>query len=463
MPFRLEGPDGVTSTQCPVLITPSNTVRAGHGTVPVAVGAQQTVGRAFRATQKAPLLPLVLAEASGFAMGLAAGVRTGLPRLADRLSTRSDVGTTPLLLDGSDGIGFSLAERVYLAEAALRAMGLVESIAPVVVLLGHAGHVTNNPFAAGYDCGACGGNGGLANARVAAAILNDRRVREGLRERGIDIPERTVVVPGLHETTRDRVSLLPEVPLTAHQRSLLDSVEADLARASASTAAERLTRLPGAPHRGGDARRALDVRAGDWAETRPEWGLAGNAALIVGPRELTRGLHLDGRTFLHSYRPEDDPERAALEVILTAPLVVAQWINSGYAFATLDPERFGAGDKILQNPVGGIGVLTGSHGDLRLGLPLQSVTAGTADPSGLPAHEPVRLSVVVAAAREDVAAIIARQPSVRRLLAGRWVMLFVLEPGSSTAWRWTDDGWAEAVRRSERRRQGTLATTWQQR
>ena len=328
------------------------------------------------------------------------------------------------------------------------------------MLLGHAGHVTNNPFAAGYDCGACGGNGGFVNARVAAAILNDPGVREALRDRGIDVPGDTVVVPGLHETTRDRITLLPEVPLTEHQRSLLDSVEADLARASASTATERFARLPGlGRERGMDrsadgqsgadvrtdhVRRALDARAGDWAETRPEWGLAGNAALIVGPRELTRGLNLDGRTFLHSYRPEADPGSAALEVILTAPLVVAQWINSGYAFATLDPERFGAGDKVVQNPVGGIGVLTGSHGDLRLGLPLQSVSAGTADPSGLPAHEPVRLSVVVSAAREDVAAIIDRQPSVRRLLAGRWIMLVVLEPGSPTPWRWTDEGWAEA-------------------
>ena len=463
VPFSLVDADGVTTAQCPVLVTPSNSVRSARAPGSSAAAARDTTAAAFRAAQEAPLLPLVLAEASGWGVGLAAAVRTAMPRIADSYASRLDPGPGRLTIDGADGLGFSLAERVYLAEAALRAMGLVDHHAPLIVLLGHAGHVANNPFAAGYDCGACGGNGGLANARVAAAILNDPEVRRGLRDRGIDLPDATVVVPGLHDTTRDRVALLPEVTLTDGQRALLASVERDLDRASAATAAERARRLPGLTrpshdvptHRPVDGapadgrvqehlRRTLDARAGDWAETRPEWGLAGNAALIIGPRELTRGLNLDGRTFLHSYRPEADPGSAALEVILTAPLVVAQWINSGYTFATLDPERFGAGDKILQNPVGGIGVLTGSHGDLRVGLPLQSVSAGTADPAGLPAHEPLRLSVVVAASRHDVSEIIDRQPSVRRLLSGRWIKLFVLESGSSTVWQWTDDGWTEA-------------------
>ena len=440
VPFSLVDADGVSATQCPVLISPGNTVQATRAAGGSGAGAASR--GAFQAAQQAPLLPLVLAEASGWAMGLSAAVRTSLPRVADRLGTGRQSPPDTLTVDGGPGVGFTIAERVYLAEAALRAMGLVERFAPVVVLLGHGGHVTNNPFAAGYDCGACGGNAGLVNARVAAAVLNDPEVRAALRDRGIDVPDDTVVVPGLHETTRDRVTLVPEVPLTSAQRALLESVEADLALAAEATGTERVSRLPGTRTRA--VRRELDRRAADWAETRPEWGLAGNAALVVGPRELTRGLDLDGRTFLHSYRPEADPGRAALEVILTAPLVVAQWINSGYGFATLDPERFGAGDKVLHNPVGGIGVLRGAHGDLRLGLPLQGVSAGTDDPSGLPAHEPLRLSVVVCASRDDVGAIIDRQPSVRRLLSGRWIMLFVLEPGSSTAWQWTDDGWVEA-------------------
>lgn len=444
VPFSLVDQDGVMTAQCPVLIEPSNTVRSQRDLSSVVVSAGEAAETAFDAAQRAPLLPLVLAEASGWAMGVGAAIRTAAPRLADRLRLHRDAqaATGTLALDGTGGVGFSLSERVYLAEAALRAMGLVEHIAPVVVLLGHAGHVTNNPFAAGYDCGACGGNGGLVNARVAAAILNDPQVRAGLRERGIDVPDDVVVIPGVHETTRDEITLMPEVMLSDQQRSLLDTVQGDLDRAAAATTAERFARLP-ATRSSSDVSAHVASRAGDWAETRPEWGLVNNAALIVGPRELTRGLNLDGRTFLHSYRPEADPECAALEVILTAPLVVAQWINSGYLFATLDPDRFGAGDKVVHNPVGGVGVQLGAHGDLRLGLPLQGVSAGTADPTGLPAHEPMRLTVLVAASRDDISEILDRQPSVRRLLEGRWIRLFALEQGSSTVWAWTDEGWAQ--------------------
>ena len=440
VPFSLVDSDGLVTSQCPVLISPSNTVHSAAPNRPAGTSSVRSTGRAFRATQKQPLLPLVLAEATGWVMGLAATLRTVAPRLASSLERRATARPADVLVLSGDGVGFDASERVYLAEASLRAMGLVDGFAPVVVLLGHAGSTTNNPYASGYDCGACGGNGGLVNARVAAEILNDRSVREALRGRGIDIADDTVVVAGLHDTTRDVVTLLPEPGWSDEQAALVADVAADLDRAAAATTAERLPRLPDVPA-GADIRGHAARRAADWSETRPEWGLAGNAALVVGPRELTRDLDLDGRVFLHSYRPEADPEGAALEVILTAPLVVGQWINSGYLFATLDPERFGAGDKALHNPVGGIGVLRGAHGDLRLGLPFQGISAGTADPSGLPVHEPQRLAAVVAADRDTVGAIVDRQPSVKRLLEGRWISLYVLDAGTTDVWHWTSEGW----------------------
>ena len=77
-----------------------------------------------------------------------------------------------------------------------------------------------------------------------------------------------------------------------------------------------------------------------------------------------------------------------LELILTAPVVVASWISLQYYGSAVAPAAFGAGNKLLHNVVGGIGVFEGNGGVLRGGLPWQSVHDG----EGL-VHEPLRLSV----------------------------------------------------------------------
>jgi len=122
--------------------------------------------------------------------------------------------------------------------------------------------------------------------------------------------------------------------------------------------------------------RELRIRANDWAQTCPEWGLAGNAAFIATPRARTAGLDLQGRAFLHDYHWADDPDLAVLELIMTAPLVVANWINLQYYASTVDPVRYGCGNKLLHNVVGGhigvfeapagaIGTILGRHARLR--------------------------------------------------------------------------------------------------
>ena len=100
-----------------------------------------------------------------------------------------------------------LAERIELAEAALRNMGLTHRFARLILLCGHGSTTNNNPYASSLACGACGGHAGDANARVAAALLNDREVRTALTERRIAIPDETVFVAGLHDTTTDAVRL----------------------------------------------------------------------------------------------------------------------------------------------------------------------------------------------------------------------------------------------------------------
>ena len=162
----------------------------------------------------------------------------------------------------------------------------------------------------------------------------------------------------------------------------------------------------------------LARRAADWAQIRPEWGLARNAAFVVGPRSVTAEINLEGRVFMHSYDPDCDREGLALESILTGPLVVAQWISAQYYFSSVAPEVFGAGDKTLHNPIGGIGVLCGEGRDLRIGLPWQAVAVG----SEL-YHEPMRLLAVVQAPLERLDAVIARSTTLSQLVDGQWLHL----------------------------------------
>jgi uncharacterized protein YbcC (UPF0753/DUF2309 family) len=179
---------------------------------------------------------------------------------------------------------------------------------------------------------------------------------------------------------------------------------------------------------------------------RPEWGLAANAAFVIGPRSITAELDLACRVFLHGYDAEADGEGTALETILTAPLVVGVWISCQYYFSSVDPDQFGAGDKTLHNPVGGIGVVLGEGGDLQVGLPAQAVGVGERR-----IHEPLRLLAVIQAPLERIEAIIQRNEVLQRLFGGKWMTLAarshqddvwsIRSPGGTwTTWCAADDG-----------------------
>ena len=140
--------------------------------------------------------------------------------------------------------------------------------------------------------------------------------------------------------------------------------------------------------------------------------------------------------FVHSYEPSLDPDGSTLRGILTAPLVVGQWINAQYYFSTTDPEVFGAGSKTVHNVLGDVGVLTGPGGDLRRGLPLQSVRAGDRL-----LHEPVRMLTVVAGSLDHIDAAIEGSPVLRRLVENEWLFL-VAQPSPGTPWlQRRRDGW----------------------
>ena len=421
--FRALG-DPRPRAQCPVLVTPQVTVEErplpGHEQTAqrrrARAGTASAARAAVHAAKTGPGGAFALAEATGWLSGPVAAARTLRPRRQARAEHRTDLRTAPTVDATSDGFGFTLDEQVLYAETALVTMGLTGSFAPLVVLCGHRGHTTNNPHAAALDCGACGGNPGGPNARVAAAIFNRAEVRAGLHERGITIPTSTWFLAAEHDTTTDTVVILDRHTVPPQHAGAVAALDAALAEAGDRLATERVRALPGA-NLGNPARHAA-TRAHDWAEVQPEWALARNAALIVGPRSMTAGLDLACRTFLHSYDDAVDPDGTALETILTAPMVVAQWINAQYYFSTVDPDVFGAGDKTLHNPVGGIGVLVGGGGDLRAGLPRQSVFDGDQ-----PYHEPMRLLTVVQAPLERIAAVIDRNGILGHLFDGGWVTL----------------------------------------
>jgi uncharacterized protein YbcC (UPF0753/DUF2309 family)/NADH:ubiquinone oxidoreductase subunit 5 (subunit L)/multisubunit Na+/H+ antiporter MnhA subunit len=423
--------DVVTATgarfeQCPALIRPGHTVRVEARPT----GLRAAASAAVAATGAAPLTPLLLAEAAGVAAGVAAAARTVAPARWGALARAwsQDVGpwdqaTTELHLAAD------LDECVALAAGALRGTGLVDGFAPLLVLVGHAATMQNNAFATAYDCGACGGNGGQVNAQVLASLLNDPEVREGLAAQGLVLPADTVVVPAVHGTTTDEVVLDPSVEVPASHRERVERLEAALRVAGSRVGAERARTLPGA---------AIGTRAEDWSQPCPEWGLAGNAALVVGPRALTRGSDLDGRVFLHSYDPALDPDHEVLRTLLTAPLVVTQWINSQYYASTVDAAVLGAGDKTTHNVVGDVGVLTGAHGDLRLGLPWQALFhADPARGGRSRRHEPLRLLAVVWADPDAVLAVVRQHPAVADLVRNGWVRLVVLDPEDGLARRLT--------------------------
>lgn len=414
--------DRYATARCPVLMSARGIVRERPAPGQAGAVASQlrarmraaAAGNAWHAAKLVPGAAFPLAEALGWWLWPAASLRTLWPRRGRHAAPQT-------LLDAGDAGGLPLEERILFAQNALFAMGLVRHFSPLVVLCGHRGQTAANPHASALDCGACAGAPGGPSARLAAGVLNEPAVRAALADRGIHVPADTWFVAAEHDTTTDGVTILDRRLIPARYATDLPRLASDLAEAGRRCAAERAVSLPGAPPGGRAARHLaahLAHRAADWAQVRPEWGIARNAAFVVGPRSMTAEVNLEGRVFMHSYEPDLDPEGWALESILTGPLVVAQWISAQYYFSSVAPEVFGAGDKTLHNPVGGIGVFCGEGRDLRMGLPWQSVAVGTELH-----HEPMRLLAIVQAPLERLEAVMARNTVLQQLVDGQWLHL----------------------------------------
>ncbi len=442
--------------QCPALLTPRFRVyETVHGASPAQRSAllgkrrlRKRAAQAWRSFKTAAVSSFAFVETMGWTyLSKLASDGFGLTRVVphpavDGLSQaeqrRLQPDISPAEIAGRM-TGFTPLERLQMAESVLKSMSLSDGFARLVLLAGHGSSTVNNPHASGLDCGACGGHTGEANARVAAAILNDPAVRAGLRKRQIVIPESTVFVAGLHDTTTDEVTLFDLEGVPAGHAEDLRQLRAWLKQAGKQTRAERATRLPVDKSRPVDAQ--LLSRSRDWSQPRPEWGLATCAAFIAAPRQQTRGVKLDGKVFLHSYDWRKDSEWRVLELIMTAPMVVATWINLQYYGSAVDNRVFGSGNKVLHNVVGSLGVLEGNSGDLRSGLPWQSVHDGERL-----VHDPLRLSVVLAAPEEAINQVISRHQEVRQLVDNGWIHLFAMRDDTNVIRRYRGQlNWDDAV------------------
>ncbi|SIS93172.1 YbcC family protein [Phaeovulum vinaykumarii] len=407
---RAHGTDEVAA-HLPVLLNPGLS-STGHA-APAVEEASRIAARTSRAWGR-----FRQAAVSSFAFVEAAGPVYGVKLVKDALGLSAKAETAPApRIEG----GLSPEAKAATGAAVLKAMSMTKGHARLVLLLGHGGQTTNNPHASAYHCGACGGQTGEVSARLLAILLNDPETRKGLPALGIDLPADTVFVAGLHDTTTDTVTVYEDTPAPEH-RSDLAMAKDWLSRAAKGARAERALRLPGANAA------TVAARAVDWAEVRPEWGLAGCAAFIAAPRAVTATTDLQGRAFLHSYDWQADAGFGTLELILTAPVVVASWISLQYYGSTVAPETFGGGNKLIHNVVGGIGVVQGNGGVLRPGLPWQTVHDGERL-----AHEPLRLSVLIEAPQTAMTEILARHVGVRELFDNGWLYLFSLEGGRIAA------------------------------
>jgi uncharacterized protein YbcC (UPF0753/DUF2309 family) len=437
---------GAPSDLCPVLISPNHEIREFP-----AADAQSTAERrvagiiglagaesAFHAAKESFAAPFTLAEAAGWAAAPLSAAKTLAPAATAGLRRRLRDAVAPEAPAVIDLTAMPQNDQILFAQVALTTMGLTGGFGRLVVLCSHGSTTENNLYQASLDCGACGGQAGAPNARTAVAILNRAEVRAGLRSLSIDIPADTLFVAAQHDTASDRVTVLDRHLIPGEYDADIARLDSDLARTGAALAAERCAVLPGVAGdlSAGRAARHVATRASDWAQVYPEWGLAGNAAFIVAPRAVTRGIDLGRRTFLHSYEADVDTDGSALETILTAPLVVAQWINCQYYFSTVAPQVFGAGTKTIHNLVGTAGVIAGHTGDLQLGLPWQSVSDGQRL-----LHEPLRLLAVVQAPLDRIQQIVDRNPVLQRLFGNDWVAVAARENSGDPWQRWTRAGW----------------------
>lgn len=411
---------------CPAPITPKHLIKE------VTSDRQSESDLHFNKNSHSLISGFLISQTLGFWSALKLMVNIFMPSASpasstsfghmDQFSTLIVENRSPKHVRNGLQIGYTIDEMVDRVESVLKSTGVITNFSPIVYIIGHGASSTNNTHYAGYDCGACSGRPGSANARAFSYMANHKEVRNLLKSRGIRIPESTEFLGGLHDTTRDEFRFYDEELLSPQNLELHQQNQLVFKKALLINAKERSRRFMTIDSKDSleSIHEKVQQRSVSLFEPRPELNHATNALCIIGRKQMNHHLFLDRRSFLNTYDSKIDPTGKFLLGIVNAAAPVCGGINLEYYFSRVDNEKLGAGSKLPHNVMGLIGVANGFEGDLRPGLPIQMVEV----------HDPIRLMMVIEHFPEVVLKTIQQNHATYEWFINDWVFLlfFILRP-----------------------------------